>query len=185
MITFIIPSLNRITLKRTINSLLVQTNPNWKCIVIFDGVEGSKFEDERIKTISINKTGLSGVTINGQSGLVRNVGIKLADTEWIGFLDDDDSIDKDYVKILSEKYKNYDFVVWRMKYENGTVLPPFSMNELIFARVGISFCYKKSKFKDLLFERNRDGEDFDFLMGLKNKSNQFIITPEIFYNVRH
>lgn len=184
MITFIIPSLNRLTLLRTIQSLLNQSNPNWKCIVIYDGVDGIKFDDERITTIKIDKIGLIGPN-NGQSGLVRNEGIKVVDTEWVGFLDDDDSIDKDYVKILSEKYKKYDFVVWRMKYENGTVLPPFSMNELIFARVGISFCYKKSIFKELLFSQNRDGEDFDFLMELKKQSNKFIITPEVMYNVRH
>lgn len=184
MITFIIPSLNRPTIKRTIESLLSQTSEKWKAIVIYDGVDGELFEDERIKTIKIDKTGLVGPK-NGQSGLVRNEGIKLTETDWIGFLDDDDTIDSNYVKTLIEKYTKYDFVVWRMKYENGMVLPPFSLNDLVFARVGISFCYKKSIFKELLFSQNRDGEDFDFLMELKKQSNKFIITPEVMYNVRH
>jgi len=183
MITFIIPSLNRPTLNRTVNSLLEQTNPNWKAIVIYDGVQGEKFEDERIKTVFIDKTGLVGPN-NGQSGLVRNEGIKLVDTEWIGFLDDDDSLDKDYVKTLSEKYTKYDFVLWRMVYQNGHILPPFTINDLVFARVGISFCYK-NKFEGLMFPHNRDGEDFDFLMELKNRSKNFIITPEVYYKVRH
>ena len=184
MITFIIPSLNRPTLQRTIDSLINQTNPNWKAIVVFDGVDGITFEDERITTLNINKTGLEGPK-NGHSGLVRNEGIKLVDTDWIGFLDDDDSLDKNYVKTLFEKYQKYDFVVWRMVYENGFILPPISMNDLVFARVGISFCYKKNIFKELLFSQNRDGEDFDFLMGLKKQSNKFIITPEVMYKVRH
>jgi UDP-glucose:(glucosyl)LPS beta-1,3-glucosyltransferase len=185
MITFIIPSINRPTLQRTINSLLLQTNPNWKCIVIYDGVEGFMFYDNRITTLSINKIGLIGnVNKNGQSGLVRNEGIKLVDTEWIGFLDDDDTIDKDYVKILFEKYQDYDFVVWRIKYNNNLILPPLNMNELVFSNVGISFCYK-NKFENLFFDNNRDGEDFDFLMKLQSLTTNFIITPEIFYNVRH
>ena len=184
MITFIIPSLNRPTLKKTIETLINQTSPNWNAIVIYDGVKGETFEDTRVKTIEINKIGLMGPR-NGQSGLVRNIGIKETETEWIGFLDDDESIEKDYVKLLEEKYSKYDFVVWRMKYENGQVLPPFFMNELVFARVGISFCYKKSIFKELFFSQNRDGEDFDFLMELKKQSNNFIITPEVMYNVRH
>lgn len=184
MITFIIPSLNRPTIKRTIESLINQTSPNWKAIVIYDGIKGEVFEDTRIKTIEINKTGLVGPN-NGQSGLVRNVGIKETETEWIGFLDDDDSIEKDYVETLKENYSKYDFVVWRMKYENGQVLPPLSTNELVFARVGISFCYKKNIFKELFFSQNRDGEDFDFLMELKERSNNFIITPEVTYKVRH
>lgn len=184
MITFIIPSLNRPTIKRTVESLLNQTSDKWKAIIIYDGVDGEQFEDERIKTVKIDKTGLVGPK-NGQSGLVRNEGIKIVDTEWIGFLDDDDSIEPNYVDTLFKKYNDYNFIVWRMKYENGLVLPPFSMNELVFARVGISFCYKKSVFSNLLFKQNRDGEDFDFLMELKNKSNKFIITPEVMYNVRH
>jgi hypothetical protein len=100
-------------------------------------------------------------------------------------LDDDDTINKDYVKTLFEKYSNNDFVVWRMGYENGLVLPPFHLNELKFATVGISFCYKKTIFKELFFSQNRDGEDFDFLMELKKQSNKFVITPEVMYNVRH
>ena len=39
-ITFIIPSVNRPTLERSINSLVSQTNPNWECIVVYDGVVG-------------------------------------------------------------------------------------------------------------------------------------------------
>jgi glycosyltransferase involved in cell wall biosynthesis len=184
MITFIIPTINRPTLKRTIESLIQQSALNWKAIVVYDGVDGESFDDERIKTIEIKKTGLVGPS-NGQSGLVRNEGIKLVDTEWIGFLDDDDSIHKDYVKLLLEKYNEYDFVVWRMVYENGVILPPLYINQLIFAAVGISFCYKKNIFKELLFSQNRDGEDFDFLMELKKQSNKFVITPEVMYNVRH
>lgn len=182
-ITFIIPSLNRPTIIRTIDSLLNQSNPNWKCIIIYDGVDGVKFEDPRIKTIKIEKTGLEGPN-NGQSGLVRNEGLKLVDTNWIGFLDDDDSLDTDYVKTLFTKYNDKDFVVFRMKYSNGKILPPPGDDRLRFAAVGISFCYK-NKFENLLFDNNRDGEDFDLLMKLKSLTDNYVITPEIFYKVEH
>ena len=165
-ITFIIPSLNRLTIIRTIRSLLRQTSNNWKCIVLYDGVDGMKFDDSRITTIKINKTGLVGPA-NGQSGLVRNVGINMVDTEWIGFLDDDDTVHPNYVKTLFDNYSDKDFVVWRMKYPNGLVIPPINDDELRFGGVGISFCYK-NKFDGLLFDNNRDGEDFDFLIKLKN-----------------
>jgi len=182
-ITFIIPSLNRSTITRTVDSLLNQTNPNWNAIILYDGVVGAVFDDERIKTLDIPKTGLVGPA-NGQSGLVRNVGIKMVKTEWIGFLDDDDTIDVNYVSTLIEKYLEKDFVVWRMKYQNGFIVPPLSSNNLFFGSVGISFCYK-NKFNNLLFDNNRDGEDFDFLMKLKSLTNKWVITPEILYNVRH
>jgi len=51
MITFIIPSINRDSIIRTIDSLLKQTNNNWKCIIVYDGVKGREFNDERIKTL--------------------------------------------------------------------------------------------------------------------------------------
>lgn len=182
-ITFIIPSVNRPTLKNTVDSLLNQTNPNWRSIIVFDGVDGPQFSDDRITTYNIEKTGLFGPN-NGQSGLVRNYGINKCDTEWIGFLDDDDSIHPDYVNCLFEKYSDKDFVVWRMKYTNGLVLPQLTSNDLQFGAVGISFCYK-NKFEDLVFDKNRDGEDFDLLMKLKSLTNNWVITPEIYYNVRH
>lgn len=183
IITFVIPSINRPTITRTVNSLLSQTNPNWNCIIIYDGVEGTTFEDKRIRTINSPKIGLVGPN-NGQSGLVRNVGLKECKTEWIGFLDDDDTIDSRYVETLISKYSKYDFVVWRMVYDTGFILPPITSNNLVFSQVGISFCFK-NKFDNLLFDRNRDGEDFDFLNKLTSLSKNYIITPEIFYKVRH
>lgn len=182
-ITFIIPSLNRSTLDRTINSLLNQTNTNWECIIVYDGVDGKDFNDERIKTLKVGKLG-GFSDYHGKSGLVRNEGLKLVDTEWIGFLDDDDTIHPNYVDRLFNNYNDKDFVIWRMKSTNGIILPPLFSNEIIFGNVGISFCYK-NKFKNLLFDNNRDGEDYDFLLKLKSLTNNWIISPEIFYNVNH
>jgi glycosyltransferase involved in cell wall biosynthesis len=201
-ITFIIPSLNRPTIVNSIESLLKQTNPNWECIVIYDGVDGPDFKDDRIKIIKIDKTGVVGEH-NGQSGLVRNIGIKevkkcskvsigniysnwfdVTTTEWIGFLDDDDTLHQDYVKDLFGKYSHYDFVVWRMIYNNGRILPPPNNDELSFGSVGISFCFK-NKFGNLLFENNRNGEDYDMVTKLKSLTSNFMVAPEVYYNVRH
>ena len=183
MITFIMPSLNRPTIVDSIQSLLKQTNPNWKCIIIYDGVDGADFKDDRIKIIKIDKTGIIN-PIHGQSGLVRNFGIKETKTEWIGFLDDDDTLHQDYVKDLFEKYSKYDFVVWRMVYANGMILPRPDNDELSFGNVGISFCFK-NKFENLLFENNRNGEDYDMVTKLKSLTSNFIVAPEVYYNIRH
>ena len=183
MITFIIPSLNRPTLERSINSLVSQTNPNWECIVVYDGVDGQSFEDNRITTLKVDKLG-GFSSHHGMAGLVRNCGIERCDTEWIGFLDDDDTIDSRYVETLQKKYSKYDLVVWRMKFKNGMIIQRLTNDNLIFGNVGISFCYK-NKFKNVKFEDNRDGEDFDFISNLKKNTSNYIITPEIFYNVSH
>jgi glycosyltransferase involved in cell wall biosynthesis len=183
MITFIIPSINRETIKRSVDSLIKQTNKNWNAIIIYDGVDGVDFNDERIVIKKIKKLGGNSQT-HGMSGLVRNEGIKLVKTEWIGFLDDDDTLHEDYVKTLFEKYSDKDFVIWRMVYKNGLIIPRLSSNNITFGNVGISFCYK-NKFNNLLFNNNRDGEDYDFIISLMSKSLNYVITPEIYYNVNH
>lgn len=183
LITFIIPSINRPTLNNTIQSLLNQTNPNWECFVLYDGVIGKEFDDSRIKTINLEKIGKKGER-HGNAGLVRNEGIKMSNTDWIGFLDDDDTIHQDYVKTLSEKYLSYDFIVWRMKTTDGKIYPELTRNNIKINRVGISISFK-NKFPNLIFDSNGDSEDFEFVNKLRNTTHNFLITPEIYYNVRH
>jgi len=183
LITFIIPSINRPTIDNTIQSLLNQTNPKWECFILYDGVEGKKFDDPRIKIFNLNKLGKKGER-HGNAGLVRNEGIKMCKTEWIGFLDDYDTIHEDYVKTLFEKYTSYDFVVWRMKTTDGKIYPELTRNNIKINRVGISISFK-NKFNDALFDGNGDSEDYEFVNKLKNLTHNFLITPEIYYNVRH
>jgi glycosyltransferase involved in cell wall biosynthesis len=183
LITFIIPSINRPTIDNTVQSLLNQTNPNWECFVLYDGVDGKEFDDPRIRTFRLEKLGKKGER-HGNAGMVRNVGIEMCKTEWIGFLDDDDTIHEDYVKLLFEKYLEYDFVVWRMKTTDGKIFPELTRNNLIKNRVGISISFK-SNIPNIFFDNNDDGEDFEFVDKLQNTTNNFIITPEIFYNIRH
>lgn len=184
-ITFIIPSINRKTLKRTIDSLYSQTNQNWFAIIIYDGVDPDyDYSSEKIKVIKINKTGEFGRN-HGQSGLVRNYGLDICETNWVGFLDDDDTIEPKYVETLLSKYKELDLVIWRMKYyKRDLIIPRLNDSRLYFGNVGISVSFKR-KFLDegLRFRNNRDGEDFDIVMEILNKTNNFIVTNEIFYKV--
>ena len=41
MITFLIPSIGRDTLEGSINSIINQTNDNWKLLIIFDGIKST------------------------------------------------------------------------------------------------------------------------------------------------
>ena len=181
MITFIIPSVNRPTLTRSIYSLIKQTNPKWKCIIVFDGIEKVDYPDKRILSISIEKIG--AFTHTGNAGLVRNKGIRLADTEWIGFLDDDDTLDENYVDWLHYyNSKGYDVVLFRMIFNSGRIIPAFHIkNEIIMNESGISFCYKRILDQKFI---NASSEDYLFLTELKKKTEKIIISDEIAYYVR-
>ena len=97
-VTFIIPSIGRSTLQNSIDSILNQTNENWKIIIIFDGIEPTIVTTN--KKIFILKSNKKGVLKN-QAGNVRNFGMEFVKTRWIAFLDDDDVIANNYVETFN------------------------------------------------------------------------------------
>jgi glycosyltransferase involved in cell wall biosynthesis len=164
MVTFIIPTIGRPSLNKAVDSLLKQKNKNWKCIILFDGVEEKIFNDERIITKKIDKLGTFGKN-HGNAGFVRNKGIELANTEWIAFLDDDDTLNENYVDWLSLYIsKGYEMVLFRMKTIKGKIIPSITNNDIIINDAGISFAYKKSL--DCKFV-NSDTEDYHFLQQIR------------------
>jgi len=183
-VTFIIPSIGRETLKRSINSLIEQTNDNWRAIIIFDGVKPNFEPTDKIKVLSVKKIGSFG-THHGESGLVRNFGLDVCETEWVSFLDDDDTVDKNYVEYLLNN-GDKDLVIFRMLYKNGSIIPKKLDNTIRFGNVGISIAFKK-KFLDMgiRFKKNRNGEDYDFINDVLSKTDNYIITDKTYYNVNY
>ena len=114
-ITFIIPTIGRDSLTTSINSLLMQTCPKWKAIIIFNGTPPTiQSNIDLIKILYIDKTDIHG---KSGAGYVRNYGIQFADTEWIAFVDDDDSISEKYVETFLNEIENYptnDLILFRM-----------------------------------------------------------------------
>ncbi|HWP47980.1 MAG TPA: trifunctional glycosyltransferase/class I SAM-dependent methyltransferase/polysaccharide deacetylase [Candidatus Limnocylindrales bacterium] len=91
-VSVIIPAHNAAdTLAQTLESLLVQTVPDWEAIVVDDGsTDRTAFiatsfaeRDPRIRTVSQLQKG---------AGAARNAGIRLAHFDWLLFLDADDWI---------------------------------------------------------------------------------------------
>jgi glycosyltransferase involved in cell wall biosynthesis len=114
-ITFIIPTIGRPTLQKTIECLLNQTCCEWKAIIIFDGISptvSSSAYDNRIQIIQKPKT-YKAVCYGGD---VRNYGIQFATTEWVAFVDDDDGIKSTYVETFLNEIASYDndLIIFRM-----------------------------------------------------------------------
>jgi glycosyltransferase involved in cell wall biosynthesis len=184
-ITFIIPSINRPSLYRTINSLIQQKNPNWKAIIVFDGVKSNiNITDNRFSIINIDKIGKKN-----NAGEVRNIAIKEVDTEWCGFVDDDDTLLNNYVELFYEYITNesyLDVILFRMKKSNR-IIPEYNENNLIWTphgNVGISFCTKTDILKIYKFvPHNR--EDFNLIDKLNKNKKKIMISDKITYLVNN
>jgi glycosyltransferase involved in cell wall biosynthesis len=187
MITIIIPSKGRERLKFSLYSLLTQTNTNWKCIVAFDNVnekDVSLIEDDRIKYIFLPAKHGDG---NNGGGEVRNKAIQKAYTDWIGFLDDDDSFTEDYIDSFNDEIKSnpeVDVVIFKMRYDNGVVRPPEGLKTIICGQVGISFAVNLNFLRKHNLEFvNSKIEDYELLKKLELSGANIHFSDKIVYNV--
>jgi len=183
-ITFIIPTIGRQSLQNSINSLLKQTIKDWHAIIIFDGIKCNlNNNDERIQIIEIEKT---GININS-AGNVRNYGMSLATTEWIAFLDDDDTIAIDYIETFNYeliKYDDIDVLIFRMIDNEGRIIPKIDADNFYLCDVGISFIIRKEIFDNGLKFIADGAEDFLYLDAIRREEYKMMIAPHVKYFVR-
>jgi hypothetical protein len=186
-ISFIIPTIGRETLQRTVNSLLRQTDNDWNAIIIFDGVEPNlQINDERLIIEKIDKLGKIYKHAKygniSNAGFVRNTGFEFVDSEWIGFVDDDDIIYEDYVEKLKQEVDDFDLILFRMN--ANKIIPALEINTIKPGEVGISFAINTEKLKknNLKFF-NGGNEDYDFFKNAIEKGLKYKISKYIVYEV--
>lgn len=142
LVSIIIPTYNRGHLiDETLDSVLAQTYPNWECIIVDDGstdntdtlVADYIAKDNRFQFFKLNHKGVS---------FARNYGLKKISGAYIQFLDSDDLIHEDKIKIalddiIEKGGDNNDFVIsnFMMFRESVDQLsPPFcQLNENVFS----------------------------------------------------
>jgi hypothetical protein len=190
LVTFVIPSIARPTLTRTMQSLVAQTDADWKAVIVFDSVKGFALPiaDPRIIVMQTrSKLGASHF-----SGMVRNRGMTLAKSDWIGFVDDDDRLDPAYVEWLRQEAPGYDLVVFRMRYsptrEDGVTVLPRSADVagMGAGEVGISFAVRTTfqRQHDIWF-KNEEFEDWLFIKRCLDAGARCKISEHVAYYVRH
>jgi len=106
-ITVVVPAFNRFqTIGRAIDSILSQSYPPEEIIVVNDAST-----DKTTDTLNSYGDKLTCLSLPWNSGpsKARNEGIKHAKTEWIAFLDSDDSWEKDKLKKQIAYLKQYPF----------------------------------------------------------------------------
>ena len=174
-LTIVIPSKGRRTLARALRSLLRQSSTMWKAYVLFNGpyreIDVYSFPGyfnipKRIREDPRIAWGITHNKVSGNcGGKVRNVILRQVQTEWVAFLDDDDTLHHDYVDLMQKEAANnpnIDIFIYRMfnPFLKGLeILPQQNATDIELNKVGITFMYKRN---DQVFRPSTE-EDYDFL----------------------
>lgn len=190
-------------LKMCLNSLVSQTLKNIEIICIDDGstdnslaiLDKFKSKDDRIKIIKQKNYGVS---------MARNNGISEAQGEYIGFVDADDWVDKDFFEKLYNAAQKYNAdIATAGYYRRGKILRSKKLNykkeekitnptEKIKAVYIPKWNYiwnkiykRESLLKiDIPFENGRYYEDMIWLVKVIYSLNSLVTVPNIFYHYR-
>ena len=203
-VTFVIPTIGRQSLPRALDSVLNQSVRKWKALVVFHSSipvlnsytyppQAEEFllysKDTRIRFVTYT----GGIRSNC-AGDVRNFALQFVDTDWVAFLDDDDSLSPDYIlHLLQETRLNptAELVSFRMFDKRiadpnnpRKVLPEENATDAQRDHIGISFAFKQSRSRYDLFEKSTT-EDFDFIHNFCYVSGRLcILSPYIVYYVK-
>jgi glycosyltransferase involved in cell wall biosynthesis len=197
LITFIIPTIHRITLIDAVASLLHQTNKMWKAILVFDGclpdasMASILSDDSRFLYLSVAKTGElieHAKQAHNKAGRVRNIGMSLVTTPWIGFLDDDDALRPNYVQALINEIQltpACDAVLFRMATPQHTIVPPANCTSLSPGSIGISFCMKTELYQKHGIQFEQSGiEDYIMIKKIYDWKRKLVLSPHVTYSVQ-
>ncbi|MDF2552044.1 MAG: glycosyltransferase [Chryseobacterium sp.] len=111
-VSVIVPCYNQAQyLDECLQSVFDQTYLNWECIIVNDG---SPDNTREIATAWTKKDPrfIYFEKENGGVSSARNFGIERAKGEWILPLDGDDKIDKDYISLASQEFRNNPHVIY-------------------------------------------------------------------------
>lgn len=201
-LSIIVPVYNReTTIKRCLDSIVNQLNKDIELIVINDGSTDNT--DEIIKEyIKNNSTNIQYYTKqNAGIAHTRNFGIENANGKYIIFVDSDDYIDKDLIKVLEMYMKNdIDLIKYKLQRvdKKGNILqkqtgPVFeqttgeqAFNNLAFSDVLLDspcvYAMKKSLFNNNKFKEGTEHEDFGLIPLIILKANTAISINYYGYN---
>ncbi|TCB80446.1 glycosyltransferase family 2 protein [Acinetobacter sp. ANC 4173] len=201
-VTIVIPVYNtQDFIDQCLSSVVNQTFSNIKIIIVNDGSTDNslkickKFADEDKRITLVNK-------INEGVSVARNIGINLAEGEWIYFLDSDDYLDKNTIEYLLKEAAVSDVdiiqfgvrsyidlkIIGERKPKNKKIydnLHEFLLeNELKPVSAWLHFfSLKKIKENKILFNTNlKHGEDMLFVYSVYCHACKILVLNKVFYN---
>jgi glycosyltransferase involved in cell wall biosynthesis len=126
--------------------LYAQTDDRWEGVIVFDACTTNIKLGEKVKSLSLDVK---------SAARARNYALDLYEKDYarIGFLDDDDYLSPNYVKLIYEKYPNADVVQFRSQtmqkvrhHHAGKIFPTR------FNPATIAFTYKSEKGLGIRFD---------------------------------
>jgi glycosyltransferase involved in cell wall biosynthesis len=182
-------------LKKSLDSILTQTFKDFEVLIVNDGSTDNSgdicdeyaLKDKRVKVIHKKNGGLSSA---------RNAGLRIARGEFLSFLDSDDYIDKDMLKVMYTlcRETNSDISICKFSREVNGLLEREPYNDECILEMNndealrhlfkgvlfrFSVCnklFKKSCFDDIIFPEGRIHEDLSTTYKLFSKSNKAVYT---------
>ena len=203
-ISVIVPVYNSIKcLEKCVQSICAQTYTNLEILLIDDGstdgtdklCERLAAEDSRIRTYHKK---------NGGASSARNVGIKLASGEYLGFVDSDDYIEPDMYELMIEAARDRSVPIVQISRDEvdevggklpDICVPPNGMQfckaedffrELLLHKGDCSFCtklVKREMFENHSFPEGVLNEDFSLLVEMLKEIDGITILPKQCYHV--
>lgn len=190
LISIILPVYNGEQLiERCIESILKQTYKNFELIIVNDGSTDKtlekiqKYKDERIRIINQSQQG---------TGQARNAGLKEVLGDYVCFIDSDDTVDENFLKIMYElikpnnaqvvacSYKENKNVVYNLNKEQGLQYL-ISLPE----KIPMSVCGKlftKKSIENIQFDKVNHFEDIKFITEVFIKSDKIVYIEKKLYN---
>lgn len=183
-------------LQKAINSVLNQTYKNIEVIIVNDGSTDNNTLNF-LKTLDNKNINIINQENKGAGG-ARNTGINSATGDYIGFLDADDWLDKNFYEVLFNLCENNDadiacgmltratkFRKIKMEYFKDGIYSNFSdkMENISNGSV-CSKLFRKSLFENVRFIEHIYWEDNPVLVELLLKSNKVAFTTKVRYLYR-
>lgn len=189
-ISVILPVFNEeMLIERCIDSILKQTYKNFELIIVNDGsTDGTlekikKYNDNRIKIYSQKNQG---------AGQARNKGLEEATGDFICFVDSDDTINKNFLEIMSKLLKEKQAQIVACSYSRNThkiyelkKQEAFKYLIELPEKIPMSVCgklFRKETIKEIYFDKSNHFEDIKFAIEAFSKSDKAAYIEEKLYN---
>ena len=184
-------------LSRCVDSVLAQTEKDFELILVDDGspdrcgeiCDAYAQKDKRIHVVHKSNGGLSDA---------RNAGLKIAEGEYIAFVDSDDWVEKEYLEKLLSGIENADICECEMIRTDGTAVIPQKQSEIIrysgsdalknlitdqlFHQYVWNKLYCRNVIAGILFETGKTNEDEFWTYQAFGNAKTVIRISDVLYN---